>query len=263
MGLTYGPLGTVLSELFPTAVRYTGSSLTFNLAGIFGASLAPYIATWLAEQLRPAVRRLLPDRGRAADARRPAGDARNEGRARSTSLVGKFEGRISRFEVKFEVPFEPPNSTSELGDKWGDAVHRDGAGAGRLSSSGSSASTVVFTETCMRTWSVAAPEKLPDTGITPRGWLLTPVTMWLSEMRPRGRIESAPAERRQVDLGPGVGRRHARPATRCRAGSRWQNAPPLRDAAPPPSSASPCRGTIRVLSVSVGAGLCTPFSSRR
>ena len=48
MGLTYGPLGTVLSELFPTPVRYTGSSLTFNLAGIFGASLAPYIATWLA-----------------------------------------------------------------------------------------------------------------------------------------------------------------------------------------------------------------------
>jgi len=48
MGLTYGPLGTLLSELFPTAVRYTGSSLTFNFAGIFGASLAPYIATWLA-----------------------------------------------------------------------------------------------------------------------------------------------------------------------------------------------------------------------
>ena len=49
MGLTYGPLGTVLSELFPTSVRYTGSSLTFNLAGIFGASLAPYVATWLAK----------------------------------------------------------------------------------------------------------------------------------------------------------------------------------------------------------------------
>jgi len=29
-------------------VRYTGSSLTFNFAGIFGASLAPYVATWLA-----------------------------------------------------------------------------------------------------------------------------------------------------------------------------------------------------------------------
>ncbi|NOT26875.1 MAG: MHS family MFS transporter [Acidobacteria bacterium] len=50
MGLTYGPLGTVLTELFPTDVRYTGSSLTFNLAGIVGASLAPYIATSLASR---------------------------------------------------------------------------------------------------------------------------------------------------------------------------------------------------------------------
>jgi metabolite-proton symporter len=48
MGLSYGPLGTVLSELFPTTVRYSGSSIAFNLAGIFGASLAPYVATWLA-----------------------------------------------------------------------------------------------------------------------------------------------------------------------------------------------------------------------
>lgn len=49
MGMTYGPLGTVVSELFPTAVRYTGSSLAFSMAGILGASLAPYIATWLAK----------------------------------------------------------------------------------------------------------------------------------------------------------------------------------------------------------------------
>jgi len=48
MGITYGPLGTVVSELFPTSVRYTGSSLAFSTAGILGASLAPYIATWLA-----------------------------------------------------------------------------------------------------------------------------------------------------------------------------------------------------------------------
>jgi metabolite-proton symporter len=48
MGITYGPLGTVLSELFPTAVRYTGSSLAFSIAGILGASLTPYIATRLA-----------------------------------------------------------------------------------------------------------------------------------------------------------------------------------------------------------------------
>jgi metabolite-proton symporter len=47
-GLTYGPVGTLLAQLFPTAVRYTGSSLAFNLSAIFGASLAPYIAMWLA-----------------------------------------------------------------------------------------------------------------------------------------------------------------------------------------------------------------------
>ncbi len=48
VGCAYGPLGTVLAELFPTSVRYTGSSITYNLAGVFGASLAPYAATWLA-----------------------------------------------------------------------------------------------------------------------------------------------------------------------------------------------------------------------
>ena len=48
MGLTYGPLGTIISEIFPTSVRYTGSSLAFSLAGILGASVAPSIATWLA-----------------------------------------------------------------------------------------------------------------------------------------------------------------------------------------------------------------------
>jgi metabolite-proton symporter len=49
-GLTYGPLGSGLAALFPTAVRYTGASLTFNFAGIFGAALAPYLATSLATQ---------------------------------------------------------------------------------------------------------------------------------------------------------------------------------------------------------------------
>lgn len=47
MGMTYGLLGTTLSVMFPTRVRYTGASLTFNFAGIVGASLAPYIAVWL------------------------------------------------------------------------------------------------------------------------------------------------------------------------------------------------------------------------
>ncbi|WP_108004331.1 MFS transporter [Mycoplana dimorpha] len=48
MGMTYGPIGAALAAPFPTSVRYTGASMTFNLASIFGASLAPYIATWLA-----------------------------------------------------------------------------------------------------------------------------------------------------------------------------------------------------------------------
>jgi metabolite-proton symporter len=50
MGLTYGPLGAALGALFPTAVRYTGASFAFNLAGILGASLTPYAATWLASR---------------------------------------------------------------------------------------------------------------------------------------------------------------------------------------------------------------------
>jgi metabolite-proton symporter len=48
MGGTYGPLGSVLAALFPTEIRYTGLSLSFNLAGVLGASLAPYIAMSLA-----------------------------------------------------------------------------------------------------------------------------------------------------------------------------------------------------------------------
>jgi MFS family permease len=48
-GMTYGPLGTIVSEIFPTPVRYTGSSLAFSMAGILGGSLSPYIAIWLAK----------------------------------------------------------------------------------------------------------------------------------------------------------------------------------------------------------------------
>ena len=47
MGLTYGPIGTMMSDQFPTLVRYTGASFAFNLAGIFGGSVTPYVATWL------------------------------------------------------------------------------------------------------------------------------------------------------------------------------------------------------------------------
>jgi len=51
MGMCFGPLGTLMSDLFDVEVRYTGASLAFNLAGILGASFAPYVATWLATNL--------------------------------------------------------------------------------------------------------------------------------------------------------------------------------------------------------------------
>ncbi|MEO8313900.1 MAG: MFS transporter, partial [Pseudomonadota bacterium] len=51
MGLGYGPLGAALAALFPTAVRYTGASMAFNLAGILGASLTPLFAKSLADNL--------------------------------------------------------------------------------------------------------------------------------------------------------------------------------------------------------------------
>ncbi|MGN6600950.1 MAG: MFS transporter [Ginsengibacter sp.] len=48
IGFNYGPLGTELASLFPPAVRYTGASLAFTLAGILGGSLTPYFATSIA-----------------------------------------------------------------------------------------------------------------------------------------------------------------------------------------------------------------------
>ena len=48
MGLTFGPMSAVLPELFPTNVRYTGSGISYNVASILGAAVAPFIATWLA-----------------------------------------------------------------------------------------------------------------------------------------------------------------------------------------------------------------------
>ena len=100
MGMTYGPLGTVLSELFPTAgplhrqladvqprrhLRRVARAVHRDLAG---------------EDLRPAVRRLLPHRRRAPDARRPAGDTGNE---RRHAQLGWRQVRRSNFEVRSEV----------------------------------------------------------------------------------------------------------------------------------------------------------------
>jgi MFS family permease len=44
MGLNFAPIGALLPELFPVAVRYTGASSAYNLGGILGASFAPSLA---------------------------------------------------------------------------------------------------------------------------------------------------------------------------------------------------------------------------
>jgi metabolite-proton symporter len=49
MGLTFGPMGALLPELFPTNVRYTGSAISYNVSSILGAAVAPFIAVALWE----------------------------------------------------------------------------------------------------------------------------------------------------------------------------------------------------------------------
>jgi MFS family permease len=47
MGMTFGPMGALLPELFPANVRYTGSGISYNVASILGAAVAPFIAVAL------------------------------------------------------------------------------------------------------------------------------------------------------------------------------------------------------------------------
>jgi metabolite-proton symporter len=47
MGLTFGPMGAILPEMFPTNVRYTGSAVAYNFSSILGAAVAPFIAVAL------------------------------------------------------------------------------------------------------------------------------------------------------------------------------------------------------------------------
>jgi metabolite-proton symporter len=47
MGLTFGPMGAILPELFPTNVRYTGSAVAYNFSSILGAAVAPFVAVAL------------------------------------------------------------------------------------------------------------------------------------------------------------------------------------------------------------------------
>jgi MFS family permease len=46
-GLQYGPEGALIAESFPAHLRYSGSSIGYQLASVLGASTAPFIATSL------------------------------------------------------------------------------------------------------------------------------------------------------------------------------------------------------------------------
>lgn len=53
MGLIFGPMSAVLPEMFPTKVRYTGSGISYNVASILGAAVAPFIAVALSTSHGP------------------------------------------------------------------------------------------------------------------------------------------------------------------------------------------------------------------
>lgn len=50
LGLTYGPQAAAYAELFPPAVRYSGSSLSYSVGAVVGGGFAPLIAAWLLER---------------------------------------------------------------------------------------------------------------------------------------------------------------------------------------------------------------------
>jgi MFS family permease len=50
MGFVYGPLGAWLPDLFPPRVRYTGVSIAFNVGGMIGGGLTPFVAQSLADK---------------------------------------------------------------------------------------------------------------------------------------------------------------------------------------------------------------------
>ena len=51
----YGPQAAFIAEMFPTAVRYTGASMGYQVAGILGGALAPIIATALLDRYETSV----------------------------------------------------------------------------------------------------------------------------------------------------------------------------------------------------------------
>jgi metabolite-proton symporter len=51
----YGPQASFIAEMFPTAVRYSGASMGYQVAGILGGALAPIIATALLNRYQSSI----------------------------------------------------------------------------------------------------------------------------------------------------------------------------------------------------------------
>jgi MFS family permease len=97
MGLTFGPMGALLPELFPTEVRYTGASFSYNVSSILGASVAPYIAAWLQGNYG-LMRSALSGGHGGADADCAAADPRNAPSVAVTPFApGHPPGRLLRY----------------------------------------------------------------------------------------------------------------------------------------------------------------------
>ncbi|MCW4459863.1 MFS transporter [Microbacterium sp. MPKO10] len=47
VAVAYAPQSALFAEMFPTRVRYTGASLSYQLGAVFGGGPAPFIAAWL------------------------------------------------------------------------------------------------------------------------------------------------------------------------------------------------------------------------
>jgi MFS family permease len=94
--IQYGPLAALISENFPTGLRYGGSGLGYQLASVFAGGPAPLIATWLLHDfgwqaiaiyiifcavVTILATLLLPDRSKVADISQAAPYAAAAGRA--------------------------------------------------------------------------------------------------------------------------------------------------------------------------------------
>lgn len=49
MGLSYGPAGSMLPEMFRTEYRYTGAGTAYSIAAAVGGGAAPILASWISE----------------------------------------------------------------------------------------------------------------------------------------------------------------------------------------------------------------------